>query len=69
MRGRPGIGSISGLLFGLFLALFLQQWAIYPLTPLSVLGLPLLGLILGLLLAAWAPFGRAKTDPDQPSRT
>lgn len=60
MRGKPVLGAISGLLFGVFVALFLQQWAIYPLTPLSVIGLPVLGFILGLLLAAWAPFGRSK---------
>lgn len=57
MKGKPVLAAISGLFFGFFLALVLQQWSIYPLTPLSVLGLPALGLILGLLLAAWAPFG------------
>lgn len=57
MKGKPVLAAISGLLFGFFLALVLQQWSIYPLTPLSVLGLPLLGLVFGLLLAAWAPFG------------
>jgi hypothetical protein len=58
MRGKPVLAAISGLLFGAFVALILQQWAVYPLTSLSVLGLPALGLILGLVLAAWAPFGR-----------
>lgn len=62
MRGKPVLGAISGIFFGAFLALFLQQWAIYPLTPLSVFALPILGLILGLLLAAWAPFGRSTAD-------
>lgn len=62
MRGKPVLAAISGIFFGLFLALVLQQWAIYPLTPLSVIGLPILGLILGLLLAAWAPFGRRGID-------
>lgn len=62
MRGRPVLGAISGLFFGIFLALALQQWSIYPLTPLSVYGLPILGLLLGLLLAAWGPLGRRRTD-------
>ena len=70
MRGKPVLAAISGLLFGFFLALALQQWSVYPLTVLSVLGLPLLGLILGLLLAAWAPFGgrgaTAETPTPQP---
>jgi hypothetical protein len=46
------------LLFGVFLALALQQWSIRPLDNLSVIGLPVTGLVLGLLLARWAPFGR-----------
>jgi hypothetical protein len=58
MKGRPVLGFISGLLFGLFLALTLQQFGIMPLTTLSVIGFPILGIIVGLGLAAWAPFGR-----------
>lgn len=58
MRGRPVLGAISGLLFGVFLAIVLQQLAIWPLDNLSVFGLPLAGLVVGLLLAATAPFGR-----------
>lgn len=58
MKGRPVLGVISGLLFGAFLALTLQQFGIYPLTTLSVIGLPVLGMLLGLGMSAWAPFGR-----------
>jgi hypothetical protein len=58
MNGRPVLGFISGLLFGLFLALVLQQFGIMPLSTLSVIGLPIIGIILGLGMAAWAPFGR-----------
>jgi len=57
MKGRPVLGFISGLLFGLFLALALQQFGILPLTTFSVIGLPVIGIVLGLVLAAWAPFG------------
>ncbi|MDH3260559.1 MAG: hypothetical protein OEM81_06470 [Acidimicrobiia bacterium] len=57
MKGRPVLGFISGLLFGLFLALALQQFGIMPLTTLSLIGLPIVGIALGLGLAAWAPFG------------
>jgi hypothetical protein len=58
MKGRPVLGFISGLLFGLFLALTLQQFGIVPLTTVSVIGFPVLGIIIGLGMAAWAPFGR-----------
>lgn len=58
MRGRPVLGAISGLLFGAFLAITLQQFSIRPLDNFSVIGLPIIGLLLGLGLAAWAPFGR-----------
>jgi hypothetical protein len=58
MRGRPVLGAISGLFFGLFLALLLQQFGIWPLDNLRFFGLPAVGLILGLLMAWWAPFGR-----------
>lgn len=58
MKGRPVLGFISGLFFGLFLALLLQQLGILPLTTLSVIGFPIIGIVLGLGLAAWAPFGR-----------
>lgn len=58
MKGRPILGFISGLFFGLFLALTLQQFGIMPLTTVSVIGFPILGIIIGLGLAAWAPFSR-----------
>ncbi len=57
MKGHPVLGFISGLLFGLFLALALQQFGIMPLNTLSVIGFPIIGIILGLGMAAWAPFG------------
>lgn len=57
MKGRPVLGLISGLLFGLFLALVLQQFGILPLSTLSVVGFPIIGIVLGLGMAAWAPFG------------
>ncbi|MDH3308671.1 MAG: hypothetical protein OEO77_14290 [Acidimicrobiia bacterium] len=58
MKGRPVLGVIAGLLFGLFIAVALQQWSIRPLDNLSVFGFPVVGAVVGLALAAWAPFGR-----------
>ena len=57
MKGKPVLGIISGLFFGLFLAILLQQFGIRPLDNLSVIGLPILGIVLGLVMAAVAPFG------------
>lgn len=58
MKGKPVLGVISGLFFGLFLALTLQQFGVRPLDSLSLFGLPAVGAVLGLVLASWAPFGQ-----------
>lgn len=52
---RPVLGAVFGLLFGFFLALVLQQWSVYPLTTLSVVGLPLVFMAVGILLGVWGP--------------
>ncbi len=57
MKGKPVLGALAGLLLGLFVAVDLQQFGIRPLDNLSVIGFPLVGLIVGLLVAAAAPFG------------
>lgn len=62
MKGRPVLGAISGFLFGIFLAIALQQWSIRPLDNFSVIGLPIIGLALGLASAYWAPFGGGDAD-------
>jgi len=59
---HPVVGAIFGLLFGFFLALVLQQWSVYPLTTLSVVGLPLLFLAIGILLGVWGPMASASAD-------
>ena len=61
MNGRPILGAIAGLLFGLFVAIVLQQFSVRPLDNLSVIGFPIIGLALGLAMAAWAPFGRNRS--------
>lgn len=58
MKGRPVLGAISGFFFGIFLSLALMMFGIWPLDALSVFGLPLIFLVIGLLLAWWAPLGR-----------
>jgi hypothetical protein len=61
MWKHPVVGAIFGLLFGLFLALVLQQWSVYPLTTLSVIGFPLLFFAVGILLGLWGPLAAPAT--------
>ncbi len=49
---------IGGLLFGLGFAVFLQQAGVFGLEPLTLYGLPAVGIVLGLVLAGWAPLGK-----------
>lgn len=63
MKGRPVIGAIGGLLLGLFVAIDLQQFAVRPMDSFSLFGLPVIGLVIGLAFAAWAPFGKKKKAP------
>lgn len=60
MKGRPFLGAVSGLFFGLFLAVALFLWGIRPLEPLTVYGLPIVFLIIGIAGAAWAPITARK---------
>lgn len=52
------LGGVSGLFFGLFLSIALMMFGIWPLDALSVFGLPILFLLVGVGLAWWAPLGR-----------
>ena len=57
-QGRPVFGAIVGLLAGVVAALLLQQFSIWPLDNLTTIGGPVIGILLGLVLAKVAPFGR-----------
>jgi hypothetical protein len=57
-RGRPILGAISGLFLGIFVALDLMMFKVRTLDNLSVIGLPAIGLILGVVLGLVAPFGK-----------
>lgn len=58
MKGHPILGIISGFLFGLFLGIALFLYGVLPLNSAWLWILPLLGILLGLVMAAWAPFGK-----------
>ena len=59
MKGHPILGIISGFLFGLFLGITLFLYGVIPLSSAWLWILPLLGILLGLIMAAWAPFGKS----------
>jgi hypothetical protein len=59
MRGHPILGGISGFLFGLFLGISLFLWGVVRLDSEWLVILPFVGLILGVVMAWWAPFGSA----------
>lgn len=58
MKGRPVRGAVCGLLFGLFLSLFLLTVGVLPLDSILVVVVPVLFLVAGILLGVAAPFKR-----------
>ncbi len=63
MKGRPILGVISGFLFGFLLGVSLFLWGVIPLHSDFIWILPLLGIVLGLVMAWWAPFGKSSEQP------
>jgi hypothetical protein len=67
MKGHPILGIISGFLFGLFLGITLFLFGVVPLSSSWLWILPLLGILLGLIMAAWAPFGKGAEQEPAPT--
>ena len=61
MKGRWCLGLVSGFLFGLMLGVTLFLFGVMPLHSEWLWILPLLGIVLGLVMAAWAPFGSGES--------
>jgi hypothetical protein len=59
-RGRPVLAAICGFLLGVFLSLDLVLFGIVQLDNVIVTLLPIIGLVVGIVLALWAPFGRSR---------
>lgn len=59
-RGRPILGAIAGFLLGAFVWLDLVLFGVIPFDSVSVWLFPILGLVVGIALAVWAPFGRRR---------
>lgn len=62
MRGHPILGFFAGLLFGACLAITLVLAGVLKLNSIVVSVLPVAGVVYGLLLASWAPFGRGRAE-------
>ncbi len=60
MKGKPVVGVFSGFMFGLFLGITLFLWGVIPFHSMLIWILPILGVVLGLAMARWAPFGGDK---------
>ena len=56
-KGRPFLGAFSGFFLGLFLGPTLWLWGVIPFHSQWIWILPLVGIVIGLIMAAWAPFG------------
>ena len=67
MKGRPFLGTISGFFFGLFGGVTLFLFGVIPLDSHLLWILPILGIVFGLLMATWAPFG--KGAPETPPQS
>jgi hypothetical protein len=57
-RGRPILGAIAGLLFGLFVGLDLVFFKVIASGSPVLLILPIVGLVIGIAGALAAPFGK-----------
>jgi len=60
MKGRPFLGVVSGLLFGISLAGLLLTTGVLATDSILLVVLPIVGLIVGIALAAIAPFKRSR---------
>jgi predicted lipid-binding transport protein (Tim44 family) len=67
VKGRPILGAITGFLFGFFLGITLFLYGVIPLSSDMLWILPLLGILLGLIMAAWAPFGMSAEPAPAPA--
>ena len=68
MKGHALWGLFGGFFAGLFLAITLWIYAVIPFASNFMWILPLVGLVIGLALAAWAPFGSgAQPEPAEGS--
>jgi hypothetical protein len=63
-RGRPLLGAFAGLFLGLFVALDLILFGVLPLESGLIWVFAVAGIVLGVALGVWAPFGRGSNDTE-----
>lgn len=63
MKGHPILGVIAGFFFGLFLYFTLWLFGVIPLHSDLGIILPIAGIVLGLVMAWWAPLGSGGEEP------
>jgi hypothetical protein len=67
-RGRPVLGAIAGFFLFFFLALDLLFFGVIPLKSPVITVMPILGIIVGLVVAKYAPWGsRSSTTAPPPA--
>ena len=59
-RGRPVLAAICGFLTGFFVGLDLLFFGVVQLDSIVLTVLPIVGLVVGIGLALWAPLGRRR---------
>jgi hypothetical protein len=67
VKGRPVLGAIAGLFFGLFVFLDLVFFKVIGSDSILFVALPIAGLVLGIALGLWKPLGRAPSPPMAPA--
>jgi multisubunit Na+/H+ antiporter MnhB subunit len=65
-RGRPVLGVIAGLFFGLSIGLVLLVFGVLALDSTVLVILPIAGVVVGLVLALVAPLGGRSASPPAP---
>lgn len=65
-RGRPVLGALAGLLFGGGLAVELLVLGIVALDSALVTIVPVAGLVVGVAIGLWPPFGRRRPRAEAP---
>ena len=63
-RGRPLLGAFAGLFLGVFVGLDLILFGVLPLESGLVWVFAVAGIVLGVALGVWAPFGRGSNGAD-----
>lgn len=62
-RGRPVLAAVAAFFLAIMIAILLQQFSVWPLDNLTVIILPIVMVVIGLIIAKVAPFGGVGGPP------